>query len=244
MGVLAACGSAHRARGVYRLYGCVIGLAFSTGLLPGCATGAYQQGERAARIGDWDAAVASYRRALQEEPGRADVRIALERTKQRAIWGHLDTARDLEARDEPTAALAEYRQALTYDPSNGRAIDRLIAIEREIREWKTALLARRQAVAPIGLPPLPPLLDLGSQEPIYIQFRDASLKDILNFIGDAAGITVIYDEQFQDRPYSVQLDGVTLEEALDVILTANQYFYKVLYPRGIRVTSGTVSRAR
>ena len=33
MDVLAACGSARRARGVYRLYGCVIGLAFSTGAL-------------------------------------------------------------------------------------------------------------------------------------------------------------------------------------------------------------------
>jgi len=116
MGVSAACGSARRARGVYRLYGCVIGLAFSTGLVHGCATGAYQQGERAGQTGDWDAAVASYRRALQEDPGRAEVRLALERTKLRAIWGHLDNARELEARDELTAALAEYRQALTYLP--------------------------------------------------------------------------------------------------------------------------------
>ena len=152
--------------------------------------------------------------------------------------------RDLEARDELTAALAEYRQALTYDPSNGRAIDRLTVIEHEIRERTTASLPRRHAVAPVGLQPLSPLLDPSSQEPLHIQFEDASLKDILNFIGDATGIAVVYDEQFQDRSYSVQLNGVTLEEALDVILTANQYFYKVLYPRGIRVTSGTVSRAR
>jgi len=234
-GSAAACGSARTARAVHRLNGCVVGMALGTGLLSSCATGAYQQGERAARAGDWDAAVVSYQRALQEDPGRADVRIALERTKLRAIWGHLDTARDLEARDELTAALAEYHQALTYDPSNGRAFDRLTAIEREIRERKTELLPRRQAVAPIGLPPLPPLLDLGSQEPIHIQFRDASLKDILTFIGDAAGITVIYDEQFQDRSYSVQLDGVTIEEALNLILTANGYFYKVLQPRSIIV---------
>ena len=243
-GSAAACGSDRTARKVHRLYRCAVVVALGAGLLSGCATGAYQQGERAARIGDWDAAVAFYGRALQEEPDRADVRIALERTKQRAIWGHLDIARELEAGDELTAAQAEYQQALTYDPSNGRAIDRLTAIEREIRERKTASLPRRHAVAPVGLQPLTPLLDPSSQEPLHIQFRDASLKDILNFIGDAAGIAVVYDEQFQDRSYSVQLDGVTLEEALDVILTANQYFYKVLYPRAIRVTSGTVSRAR
>jgi len=236
MGVSAACGSARRARGVYRLYGCVIGLAFSTGLVHGCATGAYQQGERAGQTGDWDAAVASYRRALQEDPGRAEVRLALERTKLRAIWGHLDNARELEARDELTAALAEYRQALTYAPSNGRAIDRLTAIEREIRERKTASLRRRHAVAPVGLQPLPPLLDPSSQEQLHIQFRDASLKDILEFIGNATGINMVYDQQFQDRSYSVQLDGVTIEEALNLILTANGYFYKVLQPRSIVVT--------
>ncbi len=228
-------GSVCRARGVYRLYRCVIGLAFITGLSSGCATGAYQQGERAARIGDWDAAVASYRRALQEEPGRADVRIALERTKLRAVWGHLDSARDLEARDELTAALAEYREALTYAPSNGRAIDRLTAIEREIRERKTASLPRHHAVAPVGLQPLPPSLDPSSPEPLHIQFRDASLKDILDFIGNATGINIIYDQQFRDRSYSVQLDGVSIEEALDFILTANGYFYKVLQPRSIIV---------
>ncbi len=235
MGVLAACGSDRTAGGVHRLYRCAVVVALGAGLLSDCATGAYQQRERAARIGDWDAAVASYQRALQEDPGRADVRIALERTKQRAIWGHLDTARDLEARDELTAALAEYREALTYAPSNGRANDRLTAIEREIRERKTASLPRHHAVAPVGLQPLPPSLDPSSPEPLHIQFRDASLKDILDFIGNATGINVIYDQQFQDRSYSVQLDGVTIEEALDFILTANGYFYKVLQPRSIIV---------
>ena len=46
---------------------------------------------------------------------------------------------------------------------------------------------------------------------------------------------MIYDQQFQDRSYSVELDGVTIEEALDLILTANGYFYKVLRPRSIFV---------
>ena len=80
------------------------------------------------------------------------------------------------------------------------------------------------------------MLDPSSQEQLHIQFRDASLKDILEFIGNATGINMVYDQQFQDRSYSVQLDGVTIEEALNLILTANGYFYKVLQPRSIVVT--------
>ena len=53
---------------------------------------------------------------------------------------------------------------------------------------------------------------------------------------NATGINVIYDSQFQDRLYSVALDDVTIEEALDLILTANGYFYKVLSPRSVAVS--------
>ena len=75
-------------------------------------------------------------------------------------------------------------------------------------------MARPQVEAPSTLGTQPPLLDPASQEPLRIRFVDANLKDILDFIGNATNINVVYDSQFQDRPYSVQLDGVTIEEAL------------------------------
>ena len=49
------------------------------------------------------------------------------------------------------------------------------------------------------------------------------------------GINVTFDQQFQDRAYTVTLDGVTLEQALQQIMTANQKFYKVTDPRTIIV---------
>ena len=220
--------------------GCLIGLALNAGLLLGCATGSYQLGERAGRAGDWDAAVASYERALLEHPRRADVRIALARARIRATWNHLDTARDLEARDKLVAALAEYERALVYDPSLGAARDRITALEREISEPNTLEAPPRRPGSSAGLRTAPPLLDPSSRERLDIRFSDASLRDILDFIGDVTGINVIYDEQFQDRTYSVELNGVTLEEALDVILTANQYFYVVLNGRAIGVRSEPV----
>ena len=50
-----------------------------------------------------------------------------------------------------------------------------------------------------------------------------------------SGINVTFDQQFQDRAYTVNLDGVTLEQSLQQILTANQKFYKVLDPKTIIV---------
>ena len=84
-----------------------------------------------------------------------------------------------------------------------------------------------------------PLLDPSSQEPLRLQFTDAGLRDILDFIGSATGINITYDQDFLDRVYSARLDGVTIEQALNQILTANQHFYKVMNPRSLIVVPDT-----
>ena len=65
------------------------------------------------------------------------------------------------------------------------------------------------------------------------------LRDILDFLGNATGINVTYDQTFQDRPYTVQMNGVTFKEALAQILTATQNFYKVLNPRSLIIVPDT-----
>ena len=238
-GSASAGGSGRTSRGVNRVCGCVVGMALGTSLLSGCATGAYQQAERAAQTGDWPTAIVAYERALVETRGRADVRIALTRAKLNASRHHHDAARALEERGDLAAALGEYQMALEHDPSNGQTRDRIGAIEvtlqdRSVRSGGPEIKGQAEFIT----------LDPASRKPLSLQFSDASLTDILDFIGRATGVNVVYDPQFQDRSFSVRLDGVTLEEALDVILTANEYFYKVLTPRAISVTSGTRPRTR
>ena len=72
-----------------------------------------------------------------------------------------------------------------------------------------------------------------------LDFRETSLQDLVDFIGDATGINVSYDEQFQDREVTIRIDGLTLEETLDHVLSINQHFYKVLNPRAIIVVPET-----
>ena len=85
----------------------------------------------------------------------------------------------------------------------------------------------------------PPLLNPASRDPLVFDFRETSLQDLIDFIGDATGINVSYDEQFQDREVTIRIDGLTLEQALDHVLSINQSFYKVLNPRAIIVVPET-----
>jgi general secretion pathway protein D len=82
-------------------------------------------------------------------------------------------------------------------------------------------------------------LNPASREPLTVRFTNASIRDILNFIANASGINITFDPGFQDRAYTVQLEGVTLEEALRQILSVNNLFYKVLNQRTLIVVPET-----
>jgi type II secretory pathway component GspD/PulD (secretin) len=211
-------------------------------LLSGCAASrAFHRGDEAARVGNWDTAVEQYRRAVQKEPDRADYKIALERAMISASQAHLDQARLFEARNQLDEALREYRRASEYDPPNRQIAGKVAEMERRIRDLNEAAqphdnLERLREQARRAGPQ--PLLNLTTTLPA-LRFTNASLRDILNFIGMSTGINVTYDNQFQDRTYSVQMDNVTLEEALNQILAANQFFYKVVNPRTIMVIPDT-----
>jgi type II secretory pathway component GspD/PulD (secretin) len=206
-------------------------------LVAGCAAGrAFGRGEAAARNGDWDSAAEYYRRALQADPERTDYRIALERAMINAANIHLDQARVLDARGLLEDALREYRRASEFDPSNRVVAAKVLEMERRIRDL--AEVSRPQPTIQQlreRARQAEPLLNPASRDPIDVVFTNASLRDILNTVGMATGINVSYERDFQDRSYSVQLRGVTLEEALTQILGANTLFYKVVNQRTIMV---------
>lgn len=221
----------------------VIGLVLATVLLSGCAAGrAFKAAEEAAVVGDWDLAVEHYRVALQSDPDNAQYRIQLERAMLNASRQHLTLGREFRLAGELDSALYEYRLVTEYDPTNRQAAFRVSELERAIRERieasrpQPAIDQMRDRVRQARPTPV---LNPASRAPLRIQFSDASLRDILNFIGSATGINVTYDRDFQDRPYSIQLEGVTLEEGLNQILAANGLFYKVLNERTVIVIADT-----
>ena len=186
---------------------CLLGVMLAL-VVSGCAAGrAFRQGETAASAGDWDTAVAFYTRALQENPDRVDYKISLERAMMNASREHLARAQEFEARDELSAALLEYREASELDPTNQQAAAKVANLERRIRDRIEASRPRpaiEEMREHARLASAQPLLNPASRDVMQMQFVDANLKDIIDFIGDSTGINVTYDQQFKDRQYSVR----------------------------------------
>ncbi|HKT81881.1 MAG TPA: hypothetical protein VJP86_16750, partial [Vicinamibacterales bacterium] len=211
----------------------------------GCAASqAMKQGDAATKAGDLDQAVSFYRKAAQEDPDNANYQIALQRAMQAASRSHLDKAREFEAQKQLDAARGEYRLATEYDPSNRLAEAKIAELDRTIREQIEAtrprpfeeMQARARASSPV------PILNPASRDPITLTTNNTPLRDVLNAIANSVGITITYDRDFENsgaagilRPTSVQLEGVTIDQALNQVLTVNQLAYKVVTARSILI---------
>jgi general secretion pathway protein D len=215
-------------------------------LVAGCgASRAYRRGEQASNAQQFDEAVEYYRQALQAAPDKPEYKIALERAMQAASTFHVARARTFEADGRPDEALREYRKSLEFDPTNRSIAARAGELDRELRDKLEASrprppieALREQARRSSQEPALNPT----SKELLNLRFSNTSLRDLLNFIGNSTGINVTYDRDFQDRSVTVQLEGVTLEQALQQVMLANQIFYKVLNERTIIIATDNTAK--
>jgi general secretion pathway protein D len=200
----------------------------------GCAAHwAYRQAEEAAANGDWDLAVARYTKALDKDPKNIGYKIALENARIQASRLHYDKAREHLAANDFEKSVEELEIATKYDPANRSAADDLQILrdrirrrdeERQQRAQFEQTRARAQAAARVPLPVLSPR----SPVPITMRFDDGSLQKILESLGRISGVNVLFDEGFRDKKASVNLSGITFQEALDRITFVNRLFYKVL----------------
>lgn len=207
-------------------------------LATACAAGrAFGRGEDAARAGDWETAVDHYRRAVEKDPSNAEYRIAYERAMISASQVHLEAAKIAEARGQTEDALREYRRASELDPPNRQLAARVTELERSLRDQIEASRPRNsvQQMREQARQDGPPALFNLNTVMAPLVFNQASLRDIFGAIAKSTGINIIFDSTFQDRVYTTSLNGVTLEQALNSIVTANQLFYKVQDPKTVLI---------
>jgi general secretion pathway protein D len=209
----------------------------------GCAAGkAFRQGNAATQTGDLDQAVAYYRTAAQADPDNPNYKIALDRAMLAASRAHFEKAKEFEEAGQLEAARGEYQIAAEYDPTNRQAVSKVAALDQTIR---TRIEASRPRPAIEGLrdraraSSAPPLINPASREPLNMRFTNSNIRDILNAIGTAAGIDIQFDPQVPQTAVTVNLNGVTVEQALQQILSVNQLAYKVQTERSVLVFPDT-----
>ncbi len=158
---------------------------------------------------------------------------------------HIPIAREKPKRKAAsTRRSGRYRRAAELDATNRQVAAKAAELERIIREKIEAARPRpeidrlrEQARKLSPEPILNPAQPLGP-----VRFNNANIRDVLTFMGEQTGINVTFDRDFQDRQITINLEGVTLEQALQQIMISNQLFYKVLNERTILVAQDNTQK--
>jgi general secretion pathway protein D len=195
-------------------------LCLSFGLFAaGCPKGHsdYSQASKAEELQDYDAALIYYQKAVKADPHNATYRIKLNQARFEAGEQHVKKGLDLRKRGDLQGAAGEFERALTLDPSSSIA-------EQELNKTAEMIEDKNHqndgAEAPTDhnqqpLASLPPEMKPLSRAPISMKMS-ADAKLVFDTIGKYAGLTIVYDPDFQARRINVDFSNVTLEQALEI----------------------------
>jgi general secretion pathway protein D len=206
-------------------------LSIGVGLLVmGCPKGQpdYHQGLKAETLQDYDAALAYYQKAVKADPFNANFKIKLNQIRFEDGEMHIKHGLELRKRGDLQGAAGEFQRAQTIDPSSPIA-------EQELRQTVEMIAAKNHendaAAEPPADPNNPPLAALPPQiKPLShapITFKSSNdAKIVFDTIGKLAGLTVIYDPDFPARRITVDLNNLTMEQALDIVCLESKAFWK------------------
>ena len=227
----------------------VLMIAVAVTLTSCASTGSIRAARGAEATQNYDIAVAEYTKLLRDNPGNRDALQGLERAKLRASQDHFSKARRLAATNNLEEALIEFQLASELNPGNSD-------IERELQSTRTQLRARiavredgktrlESLIAQSLDAPLPgATLPAGVKLPDSLVFRDAGSRDVFAAIGKFTNLSVLFDPTFRDQPVSIDLRGVSLEEALAAVSATTRNFWRATSANTITIIPDTAAKRR
>src|SRR3989441_9506093 len=199
-------------------------------LAAGCPKGQpdFNQGKKAETIQDYDAAFVFYQKAAKQDPYNSAYKIKLNAIRFEASQKHVKAGVELRKKGDLQGAAAEFQRAQTIDPSSPVA-------DQELRKTVEMIAEKNRAADEAAEPPadpneaplasLPPEIKPLSRAPINLKMSNDA-KVVFDTIGKLAGLTVVYDPDFPARRITVELNNVTLEQALEIVQLESKAFVK------------------
>ena len=197
----------------------------------------YAKGQDAEARQHYEEAYDFYKQAYDLRPKDLRFRASFEHARFEAAAAVVHRGQLLRDDGKLDEAVAEFQKALTIDPSLFIAKQELNRTLKMINDQRNpppqaagppAGLEKRvhEAAGPVELTPI-------SNTPIAVKFANEKSDTVYRTIGQLAGINVLFDPDYTPRPIRVELNGVTLEDALEIIALESKTFWRP-------VTSNTI----
>jgi general secretion pathway protein D len=216
-----------------RLMPAAVALLVLVAILPAIpadkAKSLYEKGQDAEARENYEAAYNYFKQAYDLKPKDLRYKSSFERLRFKAAATIVHHGQGLRDEGKLQEALAEFQKAALIDPSLFIAQQELKRTQQMINDKEnpppqaagppSALQRKiREAGGPVELAPI-------SVVPITVKLTEDS-KVIYQTIGQLAGVNVLFDPDYTSRRIKVELNGVTLEDALQITALESKTFWR------------------
>jgi general secretion pathway protein D len=207
----------------------------------------YEQGQDAEARQNYEAAYGFFKQAYDLKPKDLRYRSAYERTRFEAAASIVHRGQKLRDEGQMDGAVAEFRKALEIDPSLFIAKQEL---ERTLEMINNKDNPQPQAAGPPNalermVREAPGPVELTPISNVAISLKLTDKADIVyRTIGQLAGINVLFDPDYVPKQIKVELNGVTLAEALQIAALESRTFWRPVTPNTIFVAQDTPAKRK
>ena len=192
----------------------------------------FAKGQDAEARQQYEVAYGFFKQAYDLKPRDLRYRAAFERIRFEAATSMVHQGQKLRQDGKLDDAVAEFQKALEIDPSLFIARQELNRTVKMINDQRNpppqaagppAGLERRvhDASGPVELAPI-------SNVPITVKMLATKSDVVYRTVGQLAGINVLFDPDYTARVINVDLNGVTLEEALEITALESKTFWRAV----------------
>ena len=204
----------------------------------------YKDGQSAEARDDFDAAFQNYQKAFSMAPKNEAYKTAYYRVRFTDASMHVTKGEHLLASGDEQGALVELLRAAEIDPSNEAAQQEIAKIRARHSDQQPV-----ESIAPISPTTQaemesmgsPPQLKPVSNEPLVLHMAEDS-KIVYQAIGKSAGINVLFDPDYISKRIQVDLNNVSLLDALRIVGTLSGTFWRPITQNTIFVAANTRSK--
>jgi general secretion pathway protein D len=223
-----------------------------------------KRGDQHLAAGHWEEASLAYKQALKDDPFNSTLQSKYTMARERAAASYEERGRAYLKEHQPDLAAEQFKRALTIEPSSqehqsgllealrlkdargqNREADRLAQLGRADEAMEA--YARAAELDPSFKEPLDNISKLTEEQqalsrddrrkqPVTLKFRNAGLKEVLEGIGKAGGINLIFDKDVRNDPVTISIQDTPFEEAFNLILNSNSLFAQTVSP-GVMIVS-------
>ena len=202
----------------------------------------YKRGQAAETAEDYDAAYLNYQRAYAASPNNLHYRASLYRVRLSASALHVTKGRKLISSGDEQGALVEFLRAAEIDPGNEAAQQEIAKVRNRYVQQAQASAASppvtSEQAAGIDTIASPTELRPMSSEPLTLHMVEDS-KVVYQAVGKAAGVNVLFDPDYTGKRIQVDLNSVSLLDALRIVGTLSNTFWRPVTSNTIFVAANT-----